>query len=596
MADLAMSASLLQSELSRAWSGLPAWRTLNTHFGNGDHFLSLWQTWTQDPQAPRLLHYVALCATAPSLESLTLRGFENSQWLGLIDALKEQWFDLSPGFHRLVLDEGRVLLTLCVGELSALMREQQFEADSIFLDIDATEPAHTDVWNNWTVKTLARSCRRGTLINLSPSAAACRAGLEHGGFQFNGQSMWGVFDPRWPLKKTRAAFKLDATAVGTCAVIGAGLAGASVAAALAKRGWQVTVLDAAPEPASGASGLPVGLVVPHVSKDDCAQSRLSRSGVRLMLQQARQLLRAGQDWAETGVLEQQFETQQGHMPENPSGAILHQRAAWLKPAALVRAWLAHPNIRFTGNAEVSSLEKQDGQWQLRNAQGQELCRAHRVVFANAGGAFPLLFSMQDNQNAGEEKLSVHRLPSVHSMRGLLSWGLHASAPKTAHEHFPNRPVNGSGSVIPWVPLDTACSGSSEINQAWYVGSSYQNNNETERTDETNHLSNLERLNQLMPQLGATLAPEFQPEIVRTWKNTRCVTLDRLPLVGPLLKADHPSLWICAGMGSRGMSFSVLCAELLAAQWGKEPLPVGATLAQSLYALRGRGTKPPGIQS
>jgi tRNA 5-methylaminomethyl-2-thiouridine biosynthesis bifunctional protein len=110
------------------------------------------------------------------------------------------------------------------------------------------------------------------------------------------------------------------------------------------------------------------------------------------------------------------------------------------------------------------------------------------------------------------------------------------------------------------------------------------------------LSNLERLKQLMPQLGAALAPEFQPEVVRTWKNTRCVTLDRLPLVGPVIEADHPSLWICAGMGSRGMSFSVLCAELLAAQWGNEPLPVGATLAQSLYALRGRGTKPPGIQS
>jgi tRNA 5-methylaminomethyl-2-thiouridine biosynthesis bifunctional protein len=543
-----------------------------------------------------LLHYVGLTPSAPLFETLARCGLQDPQWLGLIEALKEHWFDLSPGFHRLVLNEGRVLLTLCVGELSHLLREQQFEADSFYLDIDAAEPDHSDLWNNWTVKTLTRSCRRGTLINLSPIAAAWRPGFEQGGFQFDGQSMWGVFDPRWTLKKTRASFKLDATAVGTCAVIGAGLAGASVAAALAKRGWQVTVLDAAPEPASGASGLPVGLVVPHVSKDDCAQSRLSRSGVRLMLQQARQLLRAGQDWDETGVLEQQFEAHQGPMPDSPSGALLHQRAAWLKPAALVRAWLARPNIRFLGNAQVSSLGKQDGQWQLRNAQGQELCRAHRVVFANAGGAFPLLFSMQDNQNAGGDKLSTHRLPSVQGMRGLLSWGLHTSAPKSAQEHFPSCPVNGSGSVIPWVPMDAACGGSAETSQAWYVGSSYQNDKETEREDAANHLSNLERLKQLMPPLGAALATEFQPEVVRTWKNMRCVTLDRLPLVGPVIEADHPSLWICAGMGSRGMSFSVLCAELLAAQWGNEPLPVGATLAQSLYALRGRGTKPPGIQS
>jgi tRNA 5-methylaminomethyl-2-thiouridine biosynthesis bifunctional protein len=39
------------------------------------------------------------------------------------------------------------------------------------------------------------------------------------------------------------------------------------------------------------------------------------------------------------------------------------------------------------------------------------------------------------------------------------------------------------------------------------------------------------------------------------------------------------------MGSRGLSFSMLCAELLAARWGAEPLPVEAGLANALNALR-----------
>jgi tRNA 5-methylaminomethyl-2-thiouridine biosynthesis bifunctional protein len=39
------------------------------------------------------------------------------------------------------------------------------------------------------------------------------------------------------------------------------------------------------------------------------------------------------------------------------------------------------------------------------------------------------------------------------------------------------------------------------------------------------------------------------------------------------------------MGSRGMSFSVLCAELLAARMGAEPLPIESRLAKSLNALR-----------
>ena len=54
------------------------------------------------------------------------------------------------------------------------------------------------------------------------------AELEEGGFQFKEASLWGVFNPRWTLKRSRGAFKLQAEKVGTCAVIGAGLAGASV--------------------------------------------------------------------------------------------------------------------------------------------------------------------------------------------------------------------------------------------------------------------------------------------------------------------------------------------------------------------------------
>jgi tRNA 5-methylaminomethyl-2-thiouridine biosynthesis bifunctional protein len=60
----------------------------------------------------------------------------------------------------------------------------------------------------------------------------------------------------------------------------------------------------------------------------------------------------------------------------------------------------------------------------------------------------------------------------------------------------------------------------------------------------------------------------------------------MPLVGPLDAGPQPSLWICAAMGSRGLSFSVLCAELLAARIGAETLPVEANLAAALDALRG----------
>jgi tRNA 5-methylaminomethyl-2-thiouridine biosynthesis bifunctional protein len=163
----------------------------------------------------------------------------------------------------------------------------------------------------------------------------------------------------------------------TVTVIGAGIAGAGTARALAERGWQVTVLDAGAEPAAGASGLPVGVVAPHTSHDDSGVSRLSRAGLRLMEQTMRDLLQEGVDWGCTGVRERRLpgKTRRGGVPLSwlhedastahdwthkalppaPDDAYWHPRGAWLRPALLVRALLNHPNIRWQGNAQANAL-------------------------------------------------------------------------------------------------------------------------------------------------------------------------------------------------------------------------------------------------
>ena len=51
-------------------------------------------------------------------------------------------------------------------------------------------------------------------------------------------------------------------------VVGAGVAGAAMARALADKGWQVDVADIAHATAAGASGVPIGVLSCHVSVDD----------------------------------------------------------------------------------------------------------------------------------------------------------------------------------------------------------------------------------------------------------------------------------------------------------------------------------------
>ncbi len=602
-------------------SGQSAWRVLDTQFNSGLDFLKVWQVWRLGPTRARTLHYVALTKSPASLADLRVAVAGKPELEALADELSGHWFGLLPGFHRFALEDGCVLLTLCVGDVSPLLRQQQFVADAIHLKATPYDAA----WDLWTVKLLTRCCRRGTRLLVCEMTDSLRSHLVQCGFEFEPTQPQafdgepspacrdvGQFNPRWVIKHSRSATLArdqpnpDDVRPGTCAVIGAGLAGASVAAALARRGWQVQVLDAAAAPAAGASGLPVGLVVPHVSADDCTLSKLSRSGVRLMLQQAATLLTKGQDWDATGTLERRFEGASGLAADWPeaglqwsrpapmapaaahwlrtSGAntvdieksIWHAKAAWLKPAQLVHAWLAQPGVNFQGQANVAALRPEGAGWVLLDEAGRELACADRVVIANAMGAPPLLESLRTALPSSG--MAMRPLPAMQGVKGQMSWALHATATDDA---FPGFPVNGSGSVIPQVPCAEG--------PAWFVGSSYQIPAQASCSEFENHAANLARLSALLPDLGASLAPGFASGAVRSWQNTRCVTADRLPLVGPLLApmgdATQSSVWLCVGMGSRGLTFSVLCAELLAAQWGGEPLPVEASLAAALDSLR-----------
>ena len=569
------------------WAGQDAWCLLHTAFGQGAHFLHTWAAWRADPLRPRMLHYVALTPHAPDVPHPPAGG----GWPPLPAdpvaralALQTQCAGLVPGQHRLCFEDGQVLLTLCIGPAQALLREQQFEADGVVLAQAQPDGCTPDPWDDWAVKALVRCCRRGTQLTLWQPQPGVQHSLRQCGFVLQEppdgiatdcvaavQTQHGVFDPRWELKTTREPWRRARAAPQSCAVIGAGLAGASVAASLARRGWQVQVLDQADSPAAGASGLPVGLAAPHVSVDDCVLSRLSRSGVRLSLQQARQLLIAGQDWAPSGVHEYLFDEQA------PQPTRWHRHAAWIKPGALVRAWLGQPGIQFRGGVQVQTLQRDAAGWTLLDPAGQAITTATRVVLANATGALPLLQRTQAAQP--DLPLGWHQLPAVYGVRGLVSWAAH-DAPEP--RPFPPGPVNGSGSLIPHVPYDG--------DTRWFVGASYQPLGPPEWPDDKNHGANVLRLEKLQPALFEALTPVFEAGALQAWKGVRCVTADRLPMVGSLQDEDQ-SLWMCAGMGSRGLSHAPLCAELLAAQWAGEPLPIEASLAQALQARRrGLGAK------
>ena len=622
--------------LPQAWAGERQWRVLATGFGQGLNFLLTWAAWRADPQRPQQLHYVA-CQTWPVSAQDLLRATPAQPELQALAAqLARQLWGLTPGVHRLLLDGGRVQLSLYIGDAQSLLRQQRPQADSVYLDGYL-------LWNLETIKTVARCCRTGTRLAASSVASDMRQKfqqwLQQCGFvlekfpdadiQIN--QLQARFAPHWQPRRAPPALPEVAffthqrqAAHGAqppqAVIVGAGLAGASVAYSLARRGWQVTVLDAAQSPAAGASGLPAGLFAPHVSADDNLQSRLSRAGLRLLLQQLEHLGAdaKGQWWDHCGVLEQRPQAPTTHAkntakntdnntaaqdwsrPATPaqlhasgqaaaSAALWHMAAGWVSPSAWVRRLLAQPGIRWQGNSPVASVravpapatdspaERQ--QWQVLDAHGQRLGQGDLVVLCASLASAPL---------AGLDW-------PLQALRGQVSWGWRQVG--DAPQGWPAQPVNGHGNLVPAVPMPGELAqqlGAQEgVADIWVMGSTFERDCTAlpPRPEDiaAGHRSNYAKLQQLQPRLAQALQARFADAVctstpLQHWAGVRCAAPDRLPIVGPLPQTA-PGLWVSSAMGARGLSLSMLCAELLAARLHDEPLPLDTALAKAISSER-----------
>ena len=533
-----------------------------------------WQAWRANPQRTRLLHVVAICSGA----------FENTDadasLKPLAEELDAQLWGLLPGFHRLVFEAGQVLLTLCIGEPSKVLRQQQFEADAI----DLNHAAFADEDALYAAKAIARLCKPRTRLGSSNAREAMQAALRQCGFvtQAEPDELQAIYNPAWLQKVPKPVVQ-----PGRCVVVGAGLAGAAVASSLARRGWTVTVLDTAHQPASGASSLPAGLLAAHMSADDNPLSRLSRCGVRITLQQARAKLRHGTDWGHTGVLQRVLGDAVPGLPmawaqslsgvasdwccpasaraltaaNLPSGsqAVWHAQAGWVKPAALVRAWLDVAGLGWQGNASAAKITAANQGWQVQDTNDQVLAHADLVVVC-AGHASQALAA-----SAGVAP------PDLQAIRGQVTFGLNHST-----HSLPPFAVNGHGGFIPAITTPDG--------PMWLMGAGYERDVLMPDVKAQDHADNLARLQTLLPHAAAALADQFSPQQAHGWAGIRCATENRLPLVSSLGQPDtQPGLWVCTGMGSRGLSFAALCGELLAAQLHGEPLPVDNQLAKAMGA-------------
>ena len=353
-------------------------------------------------------------------------------------------------------------------------------------------------------------------------------------------------------------------------VLGAGLAGAACCVALARRGWRVDLIEQGSGPATGASGLPVGMLSPHVTRAPTPLSRLCALGVADARAQLERLVPQGHGWQATEV------DNLGHDPGRWPAAVV-------RPSALVQAWLAA--ARATGglttrwNAAVANLERQDEQWVARGASGEVLGTAAAVVVATAYGAFPLL--------DGRHGLAAGALP-LRPVKGQLTLAA-LEAPPLAP-----RPMRNNGVFVP-VYEDAGLSPAWPA-RVWAMGSTYERGRHDTTVEPAAHERNAASLEEMHPAAAAELRRCALQGRLLGWAQVRCASQDRLPMVGaapdlaalqelfrdagarrgriPLSRTPRlPGLFMLTALGSRGLTLAHWCGEWLAGRMNGETSPL-----------------------
>lgn len=563
--------------LPERWRGRERFVILETGFGTGLNFAATWAAWRKDPQRCAALHFI-------SIERYPLRHRDyvriHAHWPQDWQALSAEFLAvrpaITPGLHRLHLNDGAVTLDLFFGEVEHALAELRCAADAMYLDGFA--PAkNPQMWTPRVCHLLSHCAAPGATLATWSVAGGVREALQHAGFAC--EKVPGFGDKREMLRGElrRPRQRPAAPAERAAIVLGAGLAGSGVAARLAAKGWQVEVLERHDAPGGGASGNPAGVMRPLPSLDDNRLSQLTRAGSLYTWPHLAALAARGAPVRHDhcGALhlardaEQEARMRQVvehlSLPANVLRFASHKMASelagqkvalggwffplagWVCPHELCAAHLAAwpQQIRAQFDCEVVRCEYADGQWRALDAAGREITRAPHLVLA-CGTRTPRF-------------AQAAALP-VRSARGQVSF-----SEQTAHA--PHLVVCCGGYATP------------AVEGMFCFGATFDTHDTDESVRAQDHRKNLRKLAKLLPDV-----PLPEVDALRGRTSFRPASPDRMPIVGALPN-EAPGLWVATGYGARGLVFSALVGEHLASLMDGAPSPLPAGLQKALNPAR-----------
>ncbi|MDZ4689797.1 bifunctional tRNA (5-methylaminomethyl-2-thiouridine)(34)-methyltransferase MnmD/FAD-dependent 5-carboxymethylaminomethyl-2-thiouridine(34) oxidoreductase MnmC [Terricaulis sp.] len=549
------------------WQNRDRFALCELGFGTGLNVLAVWRAWKLARNAHAQLHISSIEAYPLAKADAARALAQFPEIAELAEQLLARWPVRVYGPQRLWFPDDGLSLTLHIGEAETVLGGMSGRFDAWFLDGFA--PARNpQMWSPQTLRQIARLSAPGARVASFTVAGDVRRGLSAAGFAVEKKPGFGakrerleaVYAGQPAAEESASLYPYAPAHPKRVVIVGAGIAGASVAQALTRRGVETIVLEAARELGAGASGNPAALVMP----------RLDRGGVLREFYLAAYLhavttyealgafdacgveQRAGADAEAFDDLLADPPLPTDWLSALPHGAALHARAGVVRPGAAIEVMLRGAQLML--ESPVVSLERSGDGWLLRAQDQRALLKADAVVIA--GGAALTQFE------------PAAFLPIALS-RGQVEWGEGPSLTRALVQSNYLTPFEGG--VLFGATFDKAETAEAVV------------------ADDASRLRNLEALAALAPEIAASV----NAESLRSRASLRATTPDRAPIAGLLPDAEkwlaqyeplahgrkietdlpppaHAGVYVIGGLGARGFTLAPLLGEIIAAEMFAEP--------------------------
>lgn len=475
-------------------------------FGSGLNFLATWRLWDAAKPINGRLHFV-------SIEKFPFDAAQLKQALSAWPELKKyssqliaKWPGRVKGFHRLHF--GDVTLTLIHDDISCALDDLDAKIEAWFLD--GFSPAkNPDMWSPEIMQKVASLSAPGARLGTFTVAGHVRQGLIDAGFKVEKREGFGRKRHR-----LEAVFPGEPIAEGrtsTPTIIGAGIAGASLVKAFARRGIIPNVIHDSTHKA--ASHNAAALIKPRLDLQDRPESRFFLSSYLYAL---------------TAYKDHSLAQGVTHIPKSEDET---KRFKKLK----VQAPLPPDHFDFDANKNLCALNRalvispkdilDDWLTDVTLAEDTPAPQALKIMAAGYG----LKTLLKD--------YDIH----LRFSRGQLTWA------KTELE----KPLTYGGYAVP-------------LGSHVLLGATHQRLDGSDPfalkdTDDAENIEGFEKFT------GLETVKSEQPSRA----SIRVTTADTLPLLGEIEK----NLWLLTGLASRGFVFAPLLAEAIVSKICGDPLPI-----------------------